>query len=260
MPRRLADVDLSKSMSKADAEDRISRAQRHLLHLRLITGGLIGDGRLGPGILILMEWWDDAGKGGSIKRVTAPIDPRHVQVVSVGAPTPDELRHHFLWRFFPPLPGLGGMVIFDRTWYGRVLVERVEGFCKPSDWERAYGEIASFEESLVAEGLVIIKLFLHLSDEEQLRRFEARQNNPLKSWKLTDEDWRNRAKRAEYEESIDIMLERTHTDAAPWHVIPGDSKHYARVAVLETIIREVEAAMRRHGIEPPPSKGLDFGV
>ena len=144
---------------------------------------------------IVFEGWDAAGKGGAIKRLVEPLDPRHVHVAPFAAPTPDELRHHFLWRFWPPLPGWGGMTIFDRSWYGRVLVERVENLATEVQWRRAYEEITDFEHTLAEEGMIVIKLWMHMSHEEQLRRFVRRRDDPLKAWKLTDEDWRNREKR-----------------------------------------------------------------
>ena len=260
MPKRLQDVDLTATLSKEESERRVLAAQRHLLHLRLFTGGLLEADQLGPGILVLMEGWDAAGKGGAIKRIVTPLDARHVNVASFGKPTPREFRHHFLWRFFPDIPGHGGMSIFDRTWYGRVLVERVEGFCEPNAWSRAYGEINAIEESLAAEGVIIVKFFLHLSEEEQLRRFEARQNDPLKGWKMTDEDWRNRSKREAYEEAINDMLAKTDTELAPWQVIAGESKRFSRVAVLEALNAEIERGIRAFGLEPPASEGLDYGV
>ena len=253
-------VDLSKSMSRASAEERLLDAQRHLLHLRLVAAGLIGDGRIGPGILVLFEGWDASGKGGAIRRLVTPLDPRHVTVAAFGTPTVREARHHFLWRFFPSLPGLGGMSVFDRTWYGRVLVERVEELVPEATWRRAYEEINAIEHSLVEEGLVIVKFFLHISAEEQLRRFEDRESDPLKIWKLTDEDWRNRAKRPAYRDAVDEMLARTDTDSAPWHVVPSESKHFARLMVIETVIRSLEEHMRRAGIEPPVSEGRDYGA
>ena len=154
------------------------------------------NGNLGPPVCIVFEGWDAAGKGGAIKRLVEPLDPRHVHVAPFAAPTPDELRHHFLWRFWPPLPGWGGMTIFDRSWYGRVLVERVENLATEVQWRRAYQEITDFEHTLAEEGMIVIKLWMHMSHEEQLRRFERRRDDPLKAWKLTDEDWRNREKRA----------------------------------------------------------------
>jgi polyphosphate kinase 2 (PPK2 family) len=267
MPQRLSDVDLSERLSKAESIQKITLLQRRLLHLRLLCGGLIGGGelgdgekRLGPPLLVIMEGWDAAGKGGAIRRVVEALDPRHVTVAPFAAPTPRELRHHFMWRFFPLVPGWGGMTIFDRSWYGRVLVERVENLIEQPAWERSYHEIEDIETAFVEEGMVIVKLFLHLSDDEQLRRFEARRVDPLKSWKLTDEDWRNRGKRTEYVEAIDEMLARTDTPESPWDLIPGDSKHLARVRVLECLIRRLEAGMIREGMDIPSSKGLDYGT
>jgi polyphosphate kinase 2 (PPK2 family) len=184
--------------------------------------------------------------------LVARLDHRHVRVVQFAAPTHDEKRHHFLWRFWPRLPGWGGMAIFDRSWYGRVLVERVEGFASRDEWTRAYDEINDFEKSLCDEGMVLAKFWLHISAEEQLRRFERRQDNPLKSWKLTEEDWRNREKRDAYDDAVEEMVARTSVEPdAVWHLIPADSKRYARVAVVETVISEMEKGIRRHGNDPP---------
>ena len=174
-----------------------------------------------------------------------------MRVAQFAAPTPDEKRHHFLWRFFPVLPGWGGWAVLDRSWYGRVLVERVEGFAAEEQWSRAYGEISSFERMLADEGMVIVKFWLHVSPEEQLKRFEAREGDPLKSWKLTEEDWRNRDKRHLYDAAVEEMLERTDQPHARWHVVPADSKRHARVTVVETVIDEVIAGMRSRGFEPP---------
>ena len=171
---RLEDADLSARISKDEEAKRLHKAQLRLLHLRLINGGQLSGGELGPPVCIVFEGWDAAGKGGAIKRLVAPLDPRHVHVAPFAAPTPDELRHHFLWRFWPPLPGWGGMTIFDRSWYGRVLVERVEKLATEVQWRRAYDEINDFEHSLAEEGMVVIKLWMHISHEEQLRRFERR--------------------------------------------------------------------------------------
>ena len=183
-------------------------AQERLTRLRLEAAGLYDGPELGPPVCVVLEGWDASGKGGAIKRLVAPLDPRHVRVRSFAAPTPDELRHHWLWRFWPALPGWGGMAVLDRSWYGRVLVERVESFATPDEVARAYAEITDFERGLTAEGMVLVKLWLHFSEAEQLRRFEARRKDPLKAWKLTEDDWRNRAKRAEYEEAVELMLER----------------------------------------------------
>ena len=150
------------------------------------------------------------------------------------------------------------MAVFDRSWYGRVLVERVEGFAEHDAWQRAFTEIREFESMLVAEGMILIKFWVHISDEEQLRRFEARKENSLKSWKLTDEDWRNREKRDAYEAAVEDMLERTEHPLGPWDLIEGENKRYARVKVVETTNQRIEEGMLRNGIEPPPSRGLDF--
>ena len=250
MPR-LDDVDLTLRLGRRDEATRIEAAQRRLLHLRLVNGGHLGDGRLGPPVLVIFEGWDASGKGGSIKRLVGHLDPRHVRVASFAKPTPDELRHHFMWRFWPPLPGWGGMAVFDRSWYGRVLVERVEGFATDEQWGRAYDEISQIERSLVAEGTVLVKLWLHISHDEQARRFERRALDPLKSWKLGEEDWRNRDKRPQYEAAVHDMLERTSHPWAPWDLISAEDKRWARVSVLETVIARTEEGMRRVGIEVP---------
>jgi AMP-polyphosphate phosphotransferase len=249
---RLDDLDLSADLKKKEAAERLERAQERMQALRLELAGLDGDHRLGPPLCVVLEGWDASGKGGAIKRLVAKLDPRHVRVKQYSAPTPDELRHHWLGRFWPALPGWGGMAILDRSWYGRVLVERVEGFATADEWRRAYGEINDFEKMLTDEGAVLVKLWLHISDEEQLKRFEARRADPLKAYKLTDEDWRNRAKRDEYCEAIEEMLERTDTDWAPWHLVEGDSKRLARVKVLETVVEATRAGLERHGRTPPP--------
>src|SRR3954454_4409393 len=240
---RLDDVDLSQKLKRKEYEERLAAAQDRLEARRLQLGGLIGDGRIGPPVCALFEGWDASGKGGAIKRLVAPMDPRHVRVAQFAAPTPDEKRHHFLGRFWPVLPGWGGMAVLDRSWYGRVLVERVEGFATREEWKRAYDEITGMEASLTAEGTVLIKFWLHVSEEEQLQRFEARAKDPLKASKLTDEDWRNRGRRAEYEAAVEEMVDRTSTEAAPWHLIPADSKRYARVAVIETVCERIEAVL-----------------
>jgi AMP-polyphosphate phosphotransferase len=250
---RLDDCDLSLRLSKDEEAKRLGKAQRRLLHLRLINGGQLNNGVLGPPVCIIFEGWDAAGKGGAIKRLVEPLDPRHVHVAPFAAPTPDELRHHFLWRFWPPLPGWGGMTIFDRSWYGRVLVERVENFATEVQWRRAYQEIADFEHSLAEEGMVVIKLWMHMSDGEQLRRFERRRDDPLKAWKLTAEDWRNREKRAQYDDAVSDMLRLTHGPLAPWDVISSESKRNGRVEVIETVIRHMEAGMERWGVPVPRS-------
>jgi polyphosphate kinase 2 (PPK2 family) len=249
---RLEDCDLTVKLSKDEEAKRLGRAQRRLLHLRLINGGQLNEGRLGPPVCIVFEGWDAAGKGGAIKRLVEPLDPRHVHVAPFAAPTTDELRHHFLWRFWPPLPGWGGMTIFDRSWYGRVLVERVEHLATEVQWRRAYQEIKDFEHTLAEEGMIVIKLWLHMSHEEQLRRFVRRRDDPLKRWKLTDEDWRNRERRGEYDEAVADMLRLTDGPLAHWEVISAENKRYGRVQVIETVIRRMEEGMERWGVPVPP--------
>ena len=254
---RLDELDLSSKMAKSEAADRLEAASQRLLHLRLLLGGQIGEHRLGPPLCVLFEGWDASGKGGAIQRLVGELDPRHVRVAQFAAPSHDEKRHHFLWRFWPVLPGWGGMAVLDRTWYGRVLVERVEGFADEEAWRRAYAEIVDLETTLAAEGMILVKFWMHVSPEEQLRRFEARQADPYKAWKLTEEDWRNRDKRAAYTDAVEEMLERTDHDDAPWHVIAGDQKKFARVAVVETVIAEMERALVMHGLPVPPPPGDD---
>ena len=250
---RLDELDLSLKLGKSEEAKRLEKAQEQLLRLRLRLAGLEGDGRLGPPVLVVFEGWDASGKGGAIKRLVASLDPRHVRVASFAAPTHDEKRHHFLWRFGPALPGWGGMAVLDRSWYGRVLVERVERYATHEQWKRAYDEITGFERTLAAEGMVIVKFWLHLSEEEQLKRFQSREKDPLKTWKLTDEDWRNHKKRPRYEKAVEEMLERTDHPDGPWHLVEAESKRYARVKVAETTIVAIEEGMRARGFEPPPS-------
>ncbi|MGH2951904.1 MAG: polyphosphate kinase 2 family protein [Solirubrobacterales bacterium] len=249
---RLDQLDLTKSLSRKEEDRGLEDAWARLAQLRLTFGGQIGEKKIGPPVCVLFEGWDASGKGGAIKRLVAQIDPRHVRVVQFAAPTPDEHRHHFLWRFWPVLPGWGGMAILDRTWYGRVLVERVEGFATRAQWLRAYDEINGFERSLSDEGMILVKLWMQISEKEQLKRFKRREKDPLKAWKLTDEDWRNREKREAYEEAVEDMLARTNEPNAPWHVIEAESKRYARVRVIETVIERIEEGMREWGMEPPP--------
>jgi len=248
----LDEVDLSLSLDKEAEEQGLKEEGRRLAQLRLTLGGLIGERRLGPPLVVVFEGWDASGKGGAIKRLVAPLDPRHVRVSQFAAPSADEKRHHFLGRFWPALPGWGGMTVFDRSWYGRVLVERVEGFADRDEWERAYEEINGFERTLTDEGAIVVKLWLHVSDEEQLKRFEARAEDPLKSWKLTDEDWRNREKRPQYEAAVEEMLERTDRPCAPWRVVAAESKRFARVEIIRLVRQEIERGMERAGQEPPP--------
>jgi polyphosphate kinase 2 (PPK2 family) len=249
---RLADVDLGARLPKREAKDELRAAQRRLVHLRLILGGQIGSGTIGPPLLVLFEGWDASGKGGAIKRLVDHLDPRHVRVAQFAAPTHNEKRHHFLWRFWPVLPGWGGMAVLDRTWYGRVLVERVEGFAAEEAWQRAYQEIVELERTLAAEGTIIVKFWMHLSPEEQLRRFESRRDDPYRSWKLTDEDWRNREKRGLYEAAVEDMLGQTDHAAGRWHIVAAEDKRWARVEVLRTVCQQVEEQLVARGIDVDP--------
>ncbi|MEY4606453.1 MAG: hypothetical protein RLY45_1213, partial [Actinomycetota bacterium] len=244
-------LDLTQRLDRATYEQRLVRGQNRLYQLRLTLGGLMDRSALGPGVLVVIEGPDASGKGGAIKAMVGHLDPRHYDVVNYGAPSRQEKDHHFLWRFYTRLPGLGQMSVFDRSWYGRVLVERVEGFCTKADWKRAYKAIVDFEESLSLESLIVVKFYMHISDDEQLKRFQARAADPLKRWKLTDEDWRNRDKNGDYEAAAEEMFQRTDHALAPWNVIAAEQKRYARIAVLETLIERIEDGMRRWGIDVP---------
>ena len=193
-------------------------------------------------MILCYEGWDAAGKGGNIRRIAKPLDPRGFDVMSIASPTPDELHCQYLWRFWTRLPRTGHFCIFDRTWYGRVMVERIEGFCTELDWQRAYNEINEFEEDLHDWGAVILKFWIQIDPDTQLERFNARQNTPGKQWKLTEEDWRNREKWPQYEEAIDEMLEKTSTENAPWHIIESNDKKYARIKTLRLTISALEKA------------------
>jgi AMP-polyphosphate phosphotransferase len=247
----LDELDLSLRLSREEEAERLEAAQTRLLELRLVLGGLIGEQGIGPPLCVVLEGWDASGKGGAIKRLVASLDPRHVRVKQFAAPTHDEKRHHWLWRFWPALPGWGGMTVLDRSWYGRVLVERVDGLTAEVAWQRAYEEIRDYEHMLVAEGMVLVKLWLHISAAEQLERFEARAADPLRAWKLTEEDWHNREKRPAYVQAVEDMVVETSTGFAPWTLVEADSKRYARVKVIETVIAAAEDGMRRHGIAVP---------
>ncbi len=249
---RLADVDLTVALDKKEGKAQLAAAQHRLTHLRLLLGGQIGAGELGPPLLVLFEGWDASGKGGAIKRLVGPLDPRHARVAQFSAPSSHEKRHHFLWRFWPTLPGWGGMAVLDRTWYGRVLVERVERLAPEESWRRAYGEIVDLETTLAAEGTIVVKFWMHVSAAEQLRRFEARRDDPYKAWKLTDEDWRNRDRRADYEAAVEEMLERTDHPAGPWHVVAAEDKRWARVDVVRTVCEAIERALAARGIDADP--------
>jgi polyphosphate kinase 2 len=198
----------------------------------------------GRQVIVAFEGWDAAGKGGAIKRMTEKLDPRGYQVHAIGAPTEEEKKRHYLWRFWTRMPERGRWGVFDRTWYGRVLVERVEGFCKKKAWKRAYREINEFERALVDDGVVLVKLFLAITKHEQKRRFEERENDPYKRWKIGPEDWRNREHWDEYVEAAEQMFDETSTPYAPWKVIGGNRKWHARLEVLRHVLARLDAATK----------------
>jgi AMP-polyphosphate phosphotransferase len=243
---RLDDLDLSAKLDREEYEARLAAAQAEFLALRLHLGGQTNDGKIGPGLLVVIEGSDAGGKGGAVRRIVERLDPRHFDVYAYAKPTEREKRHHFLWRFWSKVPGLGGFCVFDRSWYGRVLVERVEGFATEAEWRRAYHEIVEFERSLVAEGVILVKFWLQVSKQEQLERFESRREDPFRRWKLNDEDWRNRDKWDQYTEAIEDMFAKTDHDLAPWDVISGEQKKWARVMVLETLNRRIREGLERY--------------
>lgn len=242
---RTDSIDLSARLGSKEYEQRLEAAQRRFLELRLHLGGQTNDGKIGPGLLVVVEGSDAGGKGGAIRRLVAPLDPRHFSVYAYAKPTSRELRHHFLWRFWTKVPGLGGFCVFDRSWYGRLLVERVEGFATTEQWTRAYDEIVQFERSLVMEGVILVKIWLQVSSDEQLRRFQSRQHDPLRRWKLNDEDWRNRKRWDDYVVAADEMFLRTDHELAPWDLISGEQKKWARVNVIERTIARIEEGLDR---------------
>lgn len=227
----LEKIDLTKSLTREEYQESLIRYQ---LQLRALAYQLYVHKR---SLIVVYEGWDAAGKGGNIKRVTEKLDPRGYVVYSIAAPAGDDRTHHYLWRFWRRLlpPDEKQVIIFDRSWYGRVMVERIEGFCKEHEWQRAYREINEFERQLVDFGMILAKFWIHISKDEQLRRFEERQSIPYKAWKLTDEDWRNRNKWEQYEQAVEDMLLKTSTLTAPWTVVEGNDKLYARIKTLRTL-------------------------
>ena len=237
----LDQVDLSVSLEKPDYQSKMKKLQakfRDLEHEMYIH-------RL-P-VIIAYEGWDAAGKGGNIKRLTEKLDPRGYEVTPIAAPSKEELQHHYLWRFWKEIPKAGHLSIFDRTWYGRVLVERIENFCSPVQWQRAYEEIREFERMLTSFGTVIVKFWIHISKEEQLRRFKERESIKRKQWKITDEDWRNRDNWNKYRQAVVDMIERTSTTYSPWTIIAGNDKYFARIQALETVCRAIESGLKKGG-------------
>ncbi len=231
----LETVDLSLKLEKDAYRQQLLELQ---LRMRELAHWLYFEKR---SMVLVFEGWDAAGKGGSIRRLTEKVDPRGFEVFPIAAPAGDDKTHHYLWRFWRRLlpPQEKQILIFDRSWYGRVMVERVEGFATRPEWQRAYREINDFERQLRESGMLLGKFWFHVSPEEQLRRFTAREHTPHKNWKLTDEDWRNRDKWQAYEDAVDDMLLKTSTPHAPWTVIEGEDKRWARVKTLRSVTRMV---------------------
>ena len=234
----LAGVDLSKSLTREEYKARLKELQEKLakLHNEMYQYRI-------P-VVLGFEGWDAGGKGGAIKRITEAIDPRGYEVCPTASPNDIERAHHYLWRFWEKVPKYGHMAIFDRTWYGRVMVERLEGFCTEEEWRRAYAEMNQMEKCWTDDGYVVLKFWLQIDKDEQKRRFEDRMNNPEKQWKITDEDWRNRAKWDVYEEAVDEMIVKTSTPKAPWILVSGNDKYYARIQVLSAVVDAIEERMK----------------
>ncbi len=237
MPTVLNTLDMSLSLPKKEYSAELKRLQGRLnrLHREALKRQV--------STLVVMEGWDAAGKGGAIRRCVAALDARHVEVIPFAAPSEEERQHHYLWRFWRHLGRAGRVTFFDRSWYGRVLVERVEGFAREAEWRRAYAEIVDFEEQLIEHGIVLVKFWMHVTPEEQLARFQEREATPWKRWKLTDEDWRNREKWHLYEQAVNDMVAHTSTSAAPWTLVEGNDKRHGRIKVLATVCDRLEAAL-----------------
>lgn len=233
----LSEIPLDKTIGEDEYKKELKRLQNRLgeLHNRLY--------RKKVPVIIAYEGWDAAGKGGNIKRITGALDPRGYEVHPIASPEPHEKARHYLWRFWTRLPKTGHIAIFDRTWYGRVMVERLEGFCSENDWKRAYNEINEFEKELHDWGAVIIKFWVQIDKDTQLERFNERQNTPQKQWKITDEDWRNREKWDQYEDAVNEMIQKTSTTYAPWHILESVDKRYARIKALKIVIEELEKVL-----------------
>ncbi len=236
----LKDVDLSQTIDDKKYKKELKKLQARLSALHNVLY------RKKIPVILCYEGWDAAGKGGNIRRVAYPLDPRGFDVHPIASPLPHELNRQYLWRFWTRLPRTGHICIFDRTWYGRVMVERLEGFCSQKDWQRAYNEINEFERMLTDWGAVVLKFWIHIDPETQLARFTERQNTPEKQWKITDEDWRNREKWPQYEEAVNEMLQKTSTENAPWTIIESNDKKYARIQTLKIIVKALEKACDDH--------------
>ena len=239
MPK-LSEVDLSPAIGEEEYKKELKKLQKRLGELHNVIY------RKKIPVILCYEGWDAAGKGGNIRRVAYPLDPRGFDVHPIASPEPHELNRQYLWRFWTRLPRTGHICIFDRTWYGRVMVERLEGFCSEKDWKRAYNEINEFERQLTDWGAVLLKFWIHIDQDTQLARFTERQNTPEKQWKITDEDWRNREKWPEYEVAVNEMLQKTSTENAPWFIIESNDKLYARIKALRIIVDALEKACDSH--------------
>ena len=242
----LSRLDMSKTMTKDDYDASLKRYQAKLNQLQRAAR----ERRVST--ILVFEGWDAAGKGGSIRRITAALDARDYQVIQIAAPTDEEAAHNYLWRFWRHIPRAGRVTIYDRSWYGRVLVERIEGFARTREWQRAYAEINDFEAQLAERGIVLLKFWLHISPEEQLRRFQEREQIAYKAWKLTEEDWRNRERWTDYEMAVNDMVERTSTRQAPWTLVEANDKRHARVEVLRTLCERLDAALAGDGKRARP--------
>ena len=237
-------MDLDYKLEKRDYRNRLAVAQGRLGVLQREAF------RRGVSLVCVFEGADAAGKGGAIRRLTRGIDAKRFRVIPIAKPTNKEVAHHYLWRFWGHIPRAGRVTIYDRSWYGRVLVERVEGFATKAEWQRAYSEINHFEKALTESNTVVIKFWVHIDKDEQLRRFKEREETPHKRWKLTDEDWRNREKWDDYSEAVHEMIEQTSTRFAPWHLIPGNDKWFSRVSVIEIVCEVLEAALVQRRADP----------
>jgi len=236
-PSILSSLDMSQTIEGAEYNQALQEQRARLAHLYRVAKDK------GVSTALVFEGWDAAGKGGTIRRLTNALNARDYQVIPIAAPTEEERAQHYLWRFWRHIARAGRVTVFDRSWYGRVLVERVEGFCTDEAWRRAYNEIVDFEEQLTRHGIVVCKFWLHITSEEQLARFTSRGEIEYKKWKLTDEDWRNREKWDVYEQAVNDMVERTSTRNAPWTLIEANSKNFARVKVMRTVADALEAAL-----------------
>jgi polyphosphate kinase 2 (PPK2 family) len=236
MSKKLIDLDRLDQDCSITKEAYLQELEKYHLDLLQLQMKLKESKR---SVVIVVEGPDAAGKGGAIKRVTEPLDPRLVRVYSIVKPTAEEFAHHYLWRFWTKLPPHGNLAVFDRSWYGRVLVERVEKFATQKEWKQAYQEINDFERTLCDGGVILIKIFMMITKKEQLRRFQERQAEPLKHWKINDEDWRNRAKWKQHNDAATAMFEKTSTTIAPWTIIPANYKWYARVKFAKTVYQSI---------------------